>query len=336
MEPDMKNGKDIAIVTENLSIGYRTGHHTKTLFSGLNLNLPSGALTCFMGPNGVGKSTLIRTLLGLHAPLGGVIRYRGGSAEPTEKRARQVAAVLTDRVSAINMTAEELVSFGRYPFVDWRANLSSDDRKFVGEAMQMVGIRDLAKEKVHTLSDGQLQMVMVARALAQDTPIILLDEPTAHLDLNNRLEIMTLLRRLAHDLNKAIMVASHELDLALQTADNIWLATSGGSIITGIPEDLVLSGSFDDVFRLKGFDLKTGKVHHPAHRKTTVRLIGNGHALRWTRNALERSGYSVADEGCQHTIAIGLTDDQLLWTIGDLTYATLGEVINHLSGYSRK
>jgi iron complex transport system ATP-binding protein len=197
--------------------------------------------------------------------------------------------------------------------------------------MHVVGIENLANEKGHTLSDGQLQMVMIARALAQDTPIDLLDEPTAHLDLNNRLEIMTLLRHLAHDLNKAIMVASHELDLALQTADIIWLAKPGGDIATGIPEDLVLSGLFDDVFKLKGFDLKTGKVRHAAHRETNIRIVGDSHALLWTRNALERCGYSVADEGFQHTIRIGQMDNQLTWTVDDLTFATLEEVIDSLS-----
>jgi iron complex transport system ATP-binding protein len=330
METDMKKAQDIAIATDNLSVGYRAGHKTKTLFAGLNLKLASGTLTCFMGPNGVGKSTLIRTLLGLHAPLSGFIHYSGDSFQSTH-RSRQVAAVLTDRVSAINMTAEEMVSFGRYPFVDWRAKLRDDDRKVVREAMHVVGIENLANEKVHTLSDGQLQMVMIARALAQDTPIVLLDEPTAHLDLNNRLEIMTLLRHLAHDLNKAIMVASHELDLALQTADIIWLAKPGGDIATGIPEDLVLSGLFDDVFKLKGFDLKTGKVRHAAHRETNIRIVGDSHALLWTRNALERCGYSVADEGFQHTIRIGQMDNQLTWTVDDLTFATLEEVIDSLS-----
>jgi iron complex transport system ATP-binding protein len=138
-----------------------------------------------------------------------------------------------------------------------------------------------------------MQMVMIARALAQDTPVLLLDEPTAHLDLNNRVEIMNLLRKLAKENDKAILVSTHELDLALQTADLVWLATSQKSIRVGMPEDLVLDGTFDEVFQFKGFDLKTGRVKQEPYRNTGIHLIGEGHAYLWTKNALERNGFHI-------------------------------------------
>ena len=138
-----------------------------------------------------------------------------------------------------------------------------------------------------------MQMAMIAKALAQNANILLLDEPTAHLDLNNRVEIMNLLRTLARETGKTILVATHELDLALQTADKIWLATQDKKIVTGIPEDLVLNGTFDTVFQLKGFDLKTGKISHTPYRKTLVQLEGSGPEYLWTKNALERSGYEI-------------------------------------------
>jgi len=146
---------------------------------------------------------------------------------------------------------------------------------------------------------------MIARALAQDTPTILLDEPTAHLDLNNRLEIMNLLRQLSRSMGKAILLATHELDLALQTADLIWLTGNKRNIISGLPEDLVLNGIFDEIFRFKGFDLQTGKVVHDAFRNKAIDLRGEGPAYLWTKNALERNGYTVVrDESAEISITL--------------------------------
>lgn len=171
--------------------------------------------------------------------------------------------------------------------------MTEADQSKIDEAVQQVRIQDLLDKPIHELSDGQMQMVMIARALAQDTPVLLLDEPTAHLDLNNRVEIMNLLRKLAKENNKAILVSTHELDLALQTADVVWLATSQKSIRVGMPEDLVLDGTFDEVFQFKGFDLKTGRVRQEPYRNTGVQLIGEGHAYLWTKNALERNGFHI-------------------------------------------
>jgi len=167
---------------------------------------------------------------------------------------------------------------------------------------------------------------MIARALAQDTPVLLLDEPTAHLDLNNRLEIMNLLRQLAREKNKAILLATHELDLALQTADKIWLA-AGNKLKYGIPEDLVLDGSFDQVFQFKGYDLKTGKVQHEAYRRTAVRLIGEGPVLLWTKNALERSGFSVEDDA-KKIVKI----DDSGWNFEGGNFKKLEELIDFITG----
>jgi iron complex transport system ATP-binding protein len=178
-------------------------------------------------------------------------------------------------------------------------------------------------------------MVMIARALAQDTPIVLLDEPTAHLDLNNRVEIMKLLRHLARTTNKAILVATHELDLALQLADWIWLTGRNKKMLTGIPEDLVLNGSFDQIFEFKGFDLKTGKVQHEAHTGRTVQLTGEGPEYLWTKNALERNGFQVTEQFQDTHVSIGKQNNSLRWAIaksGALTEAeTVAGLINSLN-----
>ncbi|MFZ5971265.1 MAG: ABC transporter ATP-binding protein [Bacteroidota bacterium] len=309
-----------ALTIENLSVGYLRGKHQQVLLQNLRLALQPGKLVCFMGSNGIGKSTLIRTLAGLQPPLAGHI---------SQTTATDVALVLTDRVSALHMTVDELIAFGRYPYLNWSATLTAEDARILNEVVDLVHIRHLLGKRLYELSDGQLQMVMIARALAQRTPVILLDEPTAHLDLNNRLEVMNLLRGLTRLQNKAILVATHELDLALQTADEIWLATSNNTIVSGIPEDLVLNGAFDQVFQFKGFDLKTGKIHHEIHREGKIRLVGSGHEYLWTKNALERSGYEVVEQG-----GLEIRVQNGTWYTARATFHTIGALLHHLNDHA--
>ena len=310
----------LPLQAKDLSVGYRQGQLTHILFEKISLFLAPGKLTCFMGPNGIGKSTLIRVLAGLQQPLEGEI------AIPGEKK---IALVLTDKITASNLTVWDLVSFGRYPYLHWGITFSNEDIKIIGQSIDDVGITALADKKIEELSDGQLQLAMIARALAQETPVLLLDEPTAHLDLNHRVEIMKLLLHLSRKKNKTILVATHELDLALQTADQIWLATPDKSIRTGIPEDLVLDGSFDDIFQFKGFDLKTGKIQHRSHRLRSIHLQGEGFGFLWTKNALEREGFSVTDAG---DIAVIVSPDNhnLVWRTNGRSYKSISELLNDL------
>ncbi len=330
----MKDATDRSvIITRQLAIGYLKRGSKNILFENLNLRLQAGELTCFMGPNGIGKSTLIRTFLGLQKPLFGEVGYADipTIGKKSMVRARQAAAVLTDRITAVNMNVYDLISFGRYPYLGWDAKLTAEDRAIVQQSIDQVQIQHLTTQKIFELSDGQLQMAMIARALAQGTPIILLDEPTAHLDLNNRLEIMNLLRKLAHTMNKAILVATHELDLALQTADVIWLADGNRNMLTGVPEDLVLNGAFDEVFQFKGFDLKTGKLHHEVLRAEAIRLVGESHAYLWTKNALERSGFCLTEERDAHTITIVPLGTRHHWILdNDFHFDTISALLGHL------
>jgi iron complex transport system ATP-binding protein len=312
-----------------LGIGYIHNHRENFLFENLNLTLSPGQLVCFMGPNGIGKSSLIRTLAGLQQPLTGTVKING--AHPG---AHEIAVVLTDKVSAVGLTAYEVVAFGRYPYLDWNVRLSKTDADIIERSVAMVQVGHLMNRSLYELSDGQLQMVMLARALAQDTPIILLDEPTAHLDLNNRVEIMKLLQKLSRTTNKAILVATHELDLALQLADWIWLTGRNKNILTGLPEELVLDGSFDSIFQFKGFDLKTGKVQHEAHKGITITLMGDGYEYLWTKNALERNGYEVSDQPGGDLIRIVKKDGAVEWQWqrkdSQLSTRSLRELINLL------
>lgn len=323
----------IHLHAKNLSVGYVNGSQKNLLFENIDLELRAGALVCFMGANGIGKSSLIRTLAGLQTPLSNAtITANNSGVERNVNRdglERAVSVVLTDPLHAVNMTVIELVTLGRYPYLDWNVKLTNEDSDVIHQAIQDTHIQSLTNKKLYELSDGQLQMAMIARALAQDTPVILLDEPTAHLDLNNRVEIMNLLRRLARTANKAILVATHELDLALQTADLIWLAGQDKKLIIGIPEDLVLNGSFDEIFQLKGFDLKTGKVFHEAWRNKSVNLIGDGYEYLWTKNALERNGF-IVDNKASSKIQITSDANSITWIIGEQKLNSLSELINAL------
>jgi iron complex transport system ATP-binding protein len=283
--------------TRDLHIGYKDKKGEVSLLKHLNLTIKPHELVCFMGPNGVGKSTLIRSIAGLQPILGGQALLNKSSligASP-ELIANNISLVLTEKVNTLNIYVEEMIGYGRYPHLNWRLKFSKADEDLINNAISQTNINHLRGKKMFELSDGQAQMVMIARALVQNGQLVLLDEPTAHLDLNNRVEIMNLLRKLAHETGKAILVATHELDLALQTADTIWLAGFDKKIKTGVPEDLVLDGSIDAVFQFKGFDLKTGKVNQHTNKKTTISITGEGHGLLWTKNALERNGYELND-----------------------------------------
>ncbi len=314
----METPLDIGLLqTINISIGYPSTHAANILFEELSLSLLPGKLTCLVGPNGIGKSTLIRVLAGLQKPLAGRIVI------PNEKK---TALVLTDKIKATNMTVFDLVSYGRYPYVGWQISLSKKDIRIIEQAIDDVGIMALATKKIEELSDGQVQLAMIARALAQETSLLLLDEPTSHLDLTHRVGIMKLLLNLTRKNNKTILAATHELDLALHTADQIWLATTDKKIKTGIPEDLVLDGSLDDIFYVEGFDLKTGKIQHHAYRNKTFILHGKGPEFLWTKNALEREGFSVSDVG-DVLITVAREGSSLTWQTENATFTSINELL---------
>lgn len=290
------------ISTRNLEIGFpaRAGMNSpKVVASHLDLALNRGQIVCLLGPNGSGKSTLIRTLSGLHAPLDGDIKLNGRilSDFSVKEKAKKISTVLTDRITVGNLSVYELVSFGRSPYTGWFGSLSKKDEEIVQTAIESTGIERFVDRDVLRLSDGERQKVMIARALAQDTSAILLDEPTAHLDLPNRVEIIRLLRKLTHETQKGILFSTHELDLALRAADNLWLMSSEGKVITGTPEDLVLEGSFESVFARDSFDFDRSTGSFTLHRPTkqSIFISGDAAAKFWTRRALEREGYQVSE-----------------------------------------
>lgn len=285
--------------TASLAIGYHHREQAHLLASHLNLTLRSGELTCLLGLNGIGKTTLMRTLTGMHAPLSGHVLLGGVNMQhlKASQLAQKVSVVLTDRVEVGNLSVYSVVAMGRYPYTSWLGRLSSADRQVIQWAIQTTGIEHLVNEPLYHLSDGERQKVMIARALAQDTPLILLDEPTVHLDLPNRMSIMRLLRKLVKEMGKTVLMSTHGLDLALQCADYIWLMHDQ-SIQSGVPEDLVLKGAIQQVFQKEGikFDLASGTFRLQQFYHGTIRLTGQGPVYIWTQRALERIGYDLAPE----------------------------------------
>lgn len=208
-----------AITTNRLTVGYR-GHR---VVEDISLSLPCGRLVCLLGPNGAGKSTLLRTLCGFQPPIAGTVTISGSdiTTMSAAEVARLVSVVLTDRPPTPSLTAAEMVGMGRAPYTGFWGRLSDDDRRLVSEAMTTVGIAPLATRHMGQLSDGERQKVMIAKALAQHTPVIVLDEPTAFLDYPSKVAVMKTLARLAHDESKTILMSTHDLELAAQLGDEL-------------------------------------------------------------------------------------------------------------------
>ncbi|MEG2614459.1 MAG: ABC transporter ATP-binding protein [Alistipes sp.] len=211
----------MSISLQHITLGYGT----RTLLRDVSIDVPDGSLTALLGRNGTGKSTLLRAMAGLGEIAAGSVQLCGSQLATLtpQQRAATVSFVTTDKVRIANLTCEEVVSLGRAPYTNWIGRIQETDRTIVARALQLTGMGDFARKSMDTLSDGECQRIMIARALAQDTPVILLDEPTAFLDLPNRYELCTLLRRLAHDEHKCVFFSTHDLDIALSLCDSVAL-----------------------------------------------------------------------------------------------------------------
>jgi iron complex transport system ATP-binding protein len=249
----MTAGQNHTIILESvgLSIGYNPpGHKQLLLASDLNLIIRQGQVTGLLGPNGSGKSTLLRTLAGLQPSLAGGVHVMGKAIRSNMIRqtATMLSVVLTDRIDVRNLTVYQLVSMGRYPHTDWLGRMGKQDTDLIALAMRQVRLGGYENCFFNELSDGEQQRTLLAKALVQDTPLIILDEPTAHLDLPNRISIMKLLRRLADETGKSILFSTHDLELAIQNADTLWLLPKGGKLVRGTPEELMSSTAFEETF----------------------------------------------------------------------------------------
>ena len=335
-----------AIQTIDLAVGYKSGRLKNVVLDGLNVSVRGGELVCLLGTNGTGKSTLLRTLSRVQPALGGSVTIDGVDLQQLSQiqLARRLGIVLTERPMVGALTARRLVELGRYPYWDWSGRMTARDHEVVSWAIESIGAAHLAARDTTSLSDGDRQRFMIARALAQEPSILLLDEPTAFLDVPSRVELMGLLRRLAREEQLAIVVSTHDLELALRMADTIWLVARGNKLNVGTPEDIILEGSVEEAFKAESIKF------HPEER--AFRLVteargcavvhGDGISAILAAAVLEREGYEVVTDGrdaMRITIASGTTR----WEVaiggshhkGD-SFATLAELARSLGSTPKR
>ena len=233
------------------------GYGKRYIQQSLNIVAVAGNMICLLGTNGCGKSTLLRTLAGLQPALHGCVKADDNvnltSMSETE-RSKWISVVLTDRLSADRTVVRDIVAMGRYPYTSMLGRISQADALVIDNALRQTEMYDKQERYFNRLSDGEKQRTLIAKALAQQTPVVLLDEPTAHLDLPNRIKTLLMLRRLAHEAKRVVIISTHELNLALQTADNIWLMTPDNGIAVGTPEQMVQAGTFQKAFEDEHFN----------------------------------------------------------------------------------
>jgi len=250
------------VLIRNLSGGYKARNGFKPVFENLSASLSGGKLTCLLGANGVGKSTLLRTLSGFQPKLAGEIQILEKAIDnySDKELARTIGVVLTERPNVGDLSVTELIGMGRSPYTGFWGRLNPIDESVVKEVIIWIRIEELADRQVLTLSDGEWQKVMIAKTLAQETPLIYLDEPTAFLDFPSKVEIMHLLLDLTRRAGKTIFLTTHDVELALQIADTLWLMDKKNGMTVGTPDELRSNGSIENFFHCDGavFDRQTG------------------------------------------------------------------------------
>jgi len=310
---------EIIAETSDLAIGYRNRDRVFRVLEGLSLKARHGELVALIGRNGTGKSTLLRTLTGLIPPLGGRIMLEGNplNSISLSQLPRIVSFVSTEPVAIHNIKVRDVVSLGRFPYTNWIGTLSQTDEEAVQSAMEATGLTGLAGRSIDSISDGERQRTLIARSLAQDTGLLVMDEPTAFLDLPSRYGIVSLLRKLTREKDKCVIYSTHDLDTAINEADRIWLMTGDG-VTEGAPEDLMLTGRLARAFEspLLSFSINDGTFSFVRSRQTGIALEGKGKAAKLTARALARCGYTT-DPQALLTVKVSESAGETEWTVTD-------------------
>ena len=315
-----RSRKTLYLSTTPLQIGYKQKNRTFCIARTPEMEIHAGDFICLLGPNGAGKSTLIRTLSGVQTPLQGTIKLNKpyDYLNPRE-RALRISLVLTEMPSLGMLDAYSLVALGRHPYSGRFGTLGKEDKERIDWAFQTMDALELRNCQVSCLSDGERQKLMIARALAQDTPLMLLDEPTAFLDLPRQIELLATLRKLAHEEQMGILLSIHNLDLALRFADRIWLLKNDGTIAKGYPEELVIGGVISHTFSSRNikWDTESGIFCVQENPILKASVEGDGAPAFWTRHALKRLGFTIVEntENPVLEVVVSQTDQTPQWRI---------------------
>lgn len=315
---------------QKLTTGYFKRSRPVLVSSGISASAQRGELVALIGLNGTGKSTLLRTLAALQPPLDGKILLENKKLRTftSENLSRTIAFVSSSRARSSAVKVREMVELGRYPYTNWLGSLTSDDENKVMEALVRVNAIHLADQPLDQISDGEFQRVHIARALCQDTPVILLDEPTAFLDVVNRYEIIVLLRDLCRLKNKTILFSTHDWSAALQLADRIWYLYED-TLTEGAPEDILMTGQLDAHFNGKDFYVnpETGQIHFTEHAMYQVALDHAAASNAWLMKAMKRAGIVHIPRA---QLSVAFHENQWKLTYGEncSTYHSILELIN--------
>lgn len=329
--------KTPVISANGLSIGYpkTKGRSTSKLYDDISFDLYSGELTSLLGANGAGKSTLLRTLTGLQSPLRGEVLLNGRKVDSYSEQeiSMLIGLVLTDKTASGGLTVSELVGLGRYPYTGFFGRLSQQDHAIIEKSMSDVCILHKRDCYLAELSDGERQKVMIAKALAQECPIIILDEPTAFLDVVNRIEITNLLHNLAITQNKTILLSTHDIELALSLSDRLWLMAKDKGLECGVTEDIIFSDSINSFIGNSTiqFSRNTGSFVSMLKAEKEINLQAEGELYFWMKNFLHRNHFSIIeDEKARLTINVNSPSDILLITDGQTQHVSSFAELNSL------
>jgi iron complex transport system ATP-binding protein len=334
----MKYLREEVLVLDSLETGYGSGNRKKLILPSLNASAVRGELIAVIGRNGIGKSTLLRTIAGLQPPLSGDIRINGKSLSTFTRMelARETGYISTESVKVSNMTVFDLVALGRFPHTNWIGTMDDQNHASVMDALRMTSMTGFGERFINEISDGERQKAMIARIIAQDAGIMIMDEPTAFLDTGGRFEILHLLNTLSHEKGKTIIFSTHDLHMAVNQADKIWLI-SGGRLLEGAPEDLMISGAFDHLFDASNvrFNPENGSFSFNSSGNGSVYIQGKGAEKIWVEKALKRLGLTAALHKTDPYIIIQEGHPTTYQLIADNTIknaASVYELVNLLIG----
>ncbi len=324
------------LAIDSLKIGYRSGKRENVLLSPLTANARKGELIAVIGKNGIGKSTLLKTIAGLQPSLGGTISFAGKNISQYSRMelAMEVGYISTEAVKVSNMRVYDLVALGRFPHTNWIGLIDSMNHDIIMNSIEMTGMLALRNRFVAELSDGERQRAMIARIFAQDTDIMVMDEPTAFLDIGGKFEILHLMHNLSQKNNKAIIYSTHDLQMALSQSDKIWLLLDD-KLIEGAPEDLMIIGAFDHIFDSSPvqFNSEQGIFTFKNVSRGSIKLTGEGKFRHWTGKAIIRAGFVLSDHNTSKEVIIPF-DNKGIWQYlsngNKFEFESIYELINYL------